>query len=141
MFDVSLNQDTRTMSAPRAGDTCEAASILTALREKLSSSAWRKETSYWPDEWSDEVPSIGQCAITSLLVQDFLGGDIEEVVVEDGRVHFRNIVPTLGTVDLTEDQFPEDIGFIHSKPATRQEILTNEDTRKRYSLLRKLIQA
>ena len=38
--------------------------------------AWSKETSADPKNWSPENTAWGQCAVTALLVQSFLGGEI-----------------------------------------------------------------
>lgn len=55
-------------------------------------------------EWSPEQPYIGQCFVTSLLVQDLFGGEIREIHFADGAIHYYNIVD--GRVfDLTSEQF------------------------------------
>ena len=52
-----------------------AATSLSALEEAIRS-AWDRETSDDPDQWSAENPARGQCAVTALLVRALLGGDI-----------------------------------------------------------------
>ena len=44
--------------------------------EKLLRSSYTKETSHsaFKNRWSRENPTCGQCAITSLIVQNYFGG-------------------------------------------------------------------
>ena len=44
--------------------------------ENVLQRSWSKETSYCPDEWNEGSPSLGQCAITALIVNDYFGGEI-----------------------------------------------------------------
>lgn len=46
------------------------------LIEKALKSSWSKETCYppWARGWTTENPTKGQCAVTALVVQDYLGG-------------------------------------------------------------------
>ena len=39
---------------------------------------WSKETCYPPQSknWGKDRPYYGQCAVTSLIIQDYLGGDL-----------------------------------------------------------------
>ena len=63
------------------------------LQEILRSS-WARTTSADPASWTPENPSWGQCAVTALVVQDYLGGDVlwAEAVLPDGRTisHYFN---------------------------------------------------
>jgi hypothetical protein len=61
-------------------------------------------------EWSPERPARGQCAVTALVVQDLLGGELllAEVRNADGSrqgVHYWNRLAGGLEVDLTRDQF------------------------------------
>lgn len=72
--------------------------------------AWCRETSEDRDEWTPENASRGQCAVTSLVIRDLLGGDIliAEVRRRDGppvERHAWNRLPSGEEVDLTFDQF------------------------------------
>lgn len=82
---------------------------LTALRTELQR-RWCAETSFWPDEWTPDRPSFGQCAVTALIVRDRFGGEVLRTVNE-GAIHYWNRVDDID-VDLTRDQFdtwaPED---------------------------------
>jgi hypothetical protein len=65
---------------------------------------WRRETSYDPEKWSPENPTHGQCAITALVIQDLLGGDLLKGKV-NGADHYWNRLPDSSEFDLTRDQF------------------------------------
>lgn len=43
--------------------------------------SWIRETSSVPDEWSEELASRGQCVPTALVVQDYLGGELQNIEV------------------------------------------------------------
>jgi hypothetical protein len=64
------------------------------------------------DGWSAANPARGQCAVTALIVQEHLGGELlmGEVTHLDGSrqgVHFWNRLPGGTEVDLTREQFRE----------------------------------
>lgn len=75
----------------------------------------------------------GQCAVTALVIQDVLGGDILRALVGDGS-HYWNRLPDGTEVDLTREQFalfsPEDVQI-----RTREEVLASPDTALRYEVL------
>ena len=82
---------------------------LAALRAELQQH-WCAETSFWPDDWTPDRPSFGQCAVTAMIVHDRFGGEMLRTVNE-GVLHYWNLVDDID-VDLTRDQFdswaPED---------------------------------
>src|SRR5216683_953841 len=71
--------------------------LFTAVRD-----AWTAETSADP-RWSAACPSLGQCAVTALVIQDYLGGELMRGEV-DGGSHYWNVIQGK-TIDLTRDQF------------------------------------
>lgn len=77
--------------------------------------------------------AAGQCAVTALVIQDCLGGDILRAVVRDGS-HYWNRLPDGTEIDLTRDQFalfrPDDV-----RVRTREEVLASPDTALRYKIL------
>jgi hypothetical protein len=118
--------------------------VIDKLKEILRK-AWSKETSADPENWSNENPAYGQCAVTALIVNDIFGGKIvwAEVDVNGKKVsHYFNVVEG-EEIDLTREQFPK--GTIVPKgvdktkgfPSTRDYILSYESTRKRYEILKK----
>jgi 8-oxo-dGTP pyrophosphatase MutT (NUDIX family) len=60
-------------------------------------------------DWRPDNPARGQCAVTALVVNDLLGGElILGEVFEDGvrrGCHYWNRLPDGSEVDLTRDQF------------------------------------
>lgn len=112
--------------------------IIAAVRE-----SWSHDTTASPDEWTPENVALGQCVPTSLVVQDLLGGDLERLATErnGGReTHYRNILPDGETLDVSRDQYPEDQQFVPApvEGDVREYVLGNENTRRRYALLREL---
>ena len=91
------------------------------------------------DKWSEENPSLGQCAITALIVNDFFGGKIMRCMASSGS-HYYNIVDD-ELVDLTVEQFLEEIpDYENGEERTREYLLSNEDTKNRYLILNKNLQ-
>jgi hypothetical protein len=82
--------------------------------EAVIRSSWSEKSCDPVDltEWSAENPARGQCAVTALVVQDLLGGELllAEVHSADGSrqgVHYWNRFPHGVEVDLTREQFTQ----------------------------------
>ena len=105
---------------------------------------WSADTSSDPDAWSAHNPAWGQCAVTAVVVQDLLGGEIvwTEAVLPDGRhiSHYFNLIHG-AEVDLTRRQFPNGTRLSPGVPktkgfsSTRAYVLSHEETYRRYALL------
>jgi len=103
---------------------------------KIIEKSWAKETCYpsLQDTWSKQNPSLGQCAITALVVNDFLGGKIMRTIC-DGISHYYNLIDNK-VVDLTVDQFKGEIpNYQIGEERTREYLLSSSDTAERYKLL------
>ncbi len=106
--------------------------------------SWSRETCYPPqkEEWTEENPALGQCAVTALVVNDFLGGNI---AYNSKLNHYWNILPDNSTLDLTKIQFHGLDGQIKSeKIIDRDSLLIGErakkaQTKKRYKILKERI--
>jgi len=105
--------------------------------KELLLASWSAETAV--GEWSQDNPSLGQCAVTALVVQDFLGGELLRCKTTDGGSHYWNRLPDATEIDLTESQFD----YIDSKPLkndvlvrTRDYVLSFEPTSLRYKILK-----
>lgn len=87
--------------------------------------SWSKETCYPPDQgkWSAENPALGQCAITALVIQDFLGG---EILYCKHYHHYWNRLPNGTEVDLTKEQFAENVNPCLDEIISRKYILESE---------------
>jgi len=124
-------------------------SEISKLEEAIRKS-WSKETSSDPEKWAYENPAWGQCAVTALLVNDYLGGDIvwAEAKLPDGKgiSHYFNRIEGR-EIDLTRRQFPEGTiipaGIEKKKEydSTREYVLLapGSTTRQRYEILKERV--
>ena len=86
--------------------------------------------------WDESNPSLGQCAITALIVNDYYGGKIMRCMASSGS-HYYNMIEN-ELVDLTVEQFLGEIPeYEKGEERTREYLLGNEDTKSRYLLLNK----
>ena len=94
---------------------------LVQLEDAIRSS-WSLDTADPENDWTPENPSCGQCDITSLVVDDLLGGELlgADVYLGGERVegHMWNRLPTGTEVDLTREQFTR--GQVIGEPIARQ---------------------
>ncbi|MBA3330846.1 MAG: GNAT family N-acetyltransferase [Actinobacteria bacterium] len=94
---------------PPAGSTAAVSAFTLGELERAIEESWGADTSDDPGEWSEVNPARGQCAVTSVLVRDLLGGEILIAgVLRDGeRVerHAWNRLPSGLSLDLTRSQF------------------------------------
>lgn len=101
--------------------------------EELLNSSWSKETCSpsLRDSWNENNPSLGQCAITALIVNDCFGGKIMRCMASSGS-HYYNLIDDK-IVDLTVSQFLGEIPLYEKgEERTREYLLGNEDTKNRY---------
>lgn len=102
--------------------------------------AWCRETAHlnYKDKWSEENPSIGQCLVTALVIQDQYGGDIYSCKVGNNS-HFVNIINER-IIDKTAEQFggTDKIKYINGsfRKRSRESLLKNKDVKQRYELLK-----
>lgn len=131
------------------------------LKECLQES-WSKETSADPKKWTADNPAWGQCAVTTLVAQDFYGGNITRLDLSGApdpevaamRSHYFNCFNGQN-VDYSISQFPCDTApfprehLVQSNDylnplltpqnlseRTREQLLANEETKRRYKILR-----
>jgi len=109
--------------------------FLNKVRKILS-----KETSVDPENWTENNPFYGHCAVITLLAQDFFGGDILRGGLKNTpfclmNSHYWNLFSS-EEKDFTEEQFnghkPKLIGEIRE----RRSLLSNKNTLQRYKLLK-----
>ena len=101
--------------------------------KQLLEKSWDKDTCSPTliNTWSEDNPSIGQCAITSLIVNDFFGGKIMRCMTSTGS-HYYNLIDD-EIVDLTFEQFAgEKVNYEDGEERTREYLLSNDDTKNRY---------
>lgn len=113
--------------------TTNIGSLEAALRE-----SWSRSTSADSPRWSPNNPAWGQCAVTALLVQDLLGGELLRGVV-DGVSHYFNRLPDGSLVDLTREQFGSGAEVRDTAIRARAYVLGFAETRQRYRRLRRAV--
>lgn len=109
---------------------------------------WRADTAFDSNTWSDRNPARGQCVVTALVAQEYLGGDLQryEVTGDVEETHYANKLDSGTIVDFTASQYE---GFeVHSTPtetdlrgfaSIRDKRLADRDTRERYNVLRERV--
>ena len=107
--------------------------------------SWNSETSLDVNNWTKANPAWGQCAVTALIVNDYLGGEIvwASARLPDGKElsHYFNKINN-EEKDFTRKQFPEGTQVPTGVPktkqfsSTREYVLSFEATRIRYELLK-----
>lgn len=81
------------------------------------------------DDWNDNNKCFGMCAITSLIINDYFGGDICKIHVDEISHYFNLIDDKI--IDLTSSQFNHEIDYKDYQIMDRQKILTD-----RYNILK-----
>jgi len=97
---------------------------------------WDRKTSADPQGWRPDSPSFGQCAVTSMLIQDIFGGELLRTTV-GGVSHYLNRLPSGQLVDATFSQFGPGAAY-DSEPVVRERsyVEGHEATMRRYRLLK-----
>ena len=110
--------------------------------------SWCKETSGVQEMWTKvKIPSLGQCAVTALILQDHFGGELMKTEVKmpkefKGWPHYLILLPVLGRHDLTVKQFGDVVDFEPLKPIRREDLLrSSSDIGQRYELLKRNVDA
>ena len=104
------------------------------------SQSWSLETSYDPAGWSEHNSAWGQCAVSALIVQDLLGGELLVGKV-NGIEHYWNELPDGRQIDLTKHQFGGIASLEGPSHASREFVLSFPETRTRYERLRRRVLA
>lgn len=105
--------------------------------------AWNKDTAY-PDDaarWNENDPTIGQCAVTSLVVQDYGRGNIHK---NSAFKHYWNELPSGAFLDFTREQFKTTEPITSEGTIIRSDLLSGEragkaQTQNRYNTLKKRV--
>jgi hypothetical protein len=110
--------------------------------------AWCKDTSADPGKWSYYNPAWGQCAVTALVVQDILGGELRRLELPAGGGHYYNVIGDdsisggqgleflADLIDLTAEQFAFDLDYSGGCVRDRGYVLKFPETNERYKLLK-----
>ncbi|MCR5418836.1 MAG: GGDEF and EAL domain-containing protein [Lachnospiraceae bacterium] len=88
------------------------------------------------EDWSEENPTLGQCAITAFLAQDIFGGEVLGIPREGGNFHCYNKVGDC-IFDLTSEQFgDEKLNYADNPLQSREVHFSREEKRQRYDFLK-----
>lgn len=102
-------------------------------------SAWWEDTAYNKTErkWNKFNRSFWQCAITALLIQETLWWEIIRADVDNYWFsHYWNSI-NWNYIDFTNGQFDREAPiFSNIDFSTRDQIISNEDTKKRFLMLK-----
>lgn len=104
------------------------------LKEALNKS-YTKDLCYHKvqNNWTEENKTLGMCGITSLLVQEYFGGDIYKTHINGISHHFNKINNEI--IDLTKEQFTENINYedstIYNEKQPKETITRYEKLKKR----------
>jgi hypothetical protein len=107
--------------------------LLRALRH-----SWSQDTSGFPGRWTIENPACGQCSVSALVVQDYLGGEIQRFIVVDAGQdmrHVANLLPGGVLLDATASQFSSVPVYVPRANESRFNALDHENTVDRYEIL------
>lgn len=112
--------------------------------------SWSPETSYGGMATQDN-PARGQCVVSSLVLQDYMGGDLQKVKVTGDDIdetHYYNVLDDGTTIDVTARQYdglaitkrqvPIDLRGRFAN--VREKLLADDDTQRRYELLKKRVE-
>ncbi len=92
--------------------------------------AWDASTAWKAEQWSRELPSAGQCAVTTLILHEYLGGTILRTTY-DNVPHYLLVLPSGEELDITRDQFRADAKRGPSKVADPHQLSQSTRTRLR----------
>lgn len=86
--------------------------------------------------WNKKNMTLGQCSISSFLIQDIFGGEVYGVPLPEGGYHCFNVVDGK-MFDLTSEQFGETkLTYSLDYPQSREEHFKDEEKYNRYKLLK-----
>lgn len=116
-------------------------------KEVLSAieNSWSAYTAYDASDWSEDNPARGQCVVSSLIIQDILGGTLQKTRTSlNGCLesHYRNILPDGTILDSTRSQYIDTQELVPSPinlgnfASLREKLFSQANTEKRYKLLR-----
>ena len=96
--------------------------------------AMSKDTCYHGDvdNWYPTNPTAGHCAITAILIQEILGGEVCKTKV-NRRSHYFNVLDDHTIVDATAEQFKYNKpNYSKFEVVSTKNMLKNKDTKERY---------
>jgi|GEM_PF-923834 len=113
--------------------------VIGALRQ-----SWSYETTFDHPGWSEQNPARGHCIVSSLIMQDYFGGDLRRYQVAGRGIaerHYVNVLDGGVVVDTTASQYQIPITLtvlpfeLDGFSSIREKRLSDDETRGRYELL------
>ena len=103
--------------------------------EEILLKSYSSDTCYpkQKDDWNKNNPYLGQCKVTTLIVNDYFGGLIGKCKVDDVS-HYFNIINN-EIIDLTQKQF-NTIPNYNNIDIIKREDMLDDNTIKRYKILK-----
>lgn len=89
--------------------------------------------------WSSDNKCFVMYEITDLVINDYFGGSICKIHVDDVS-HYFNIIDD-NVFDLTSIQFNKEVDYSNYEVISKEKILSNEDIKRRYNLLKSRLQS
>ena len=111
--------------------------------------AWDSDTAYDATEWSSNNKARGQCVVSSLLVQDYLGGELVRYEINEGslhEMHYANQLEDGTIVDTTGSQYLSPVSMkikpvaLKGFASIRDKRLADTSTARRYEILKKRVE-
>jgi hypothetical protein len=107
--------------------------------------SWGPDTDLDPSRWSADNPARGQCVVSSLVVQDYYGGDFRRYRTHyEGHMemHYCNILPDGTIIDTTASQYQTPVTLeilpidLKGFATIRDKRLADDETSQRYEILK-----
>lgn len=109
--------------------------------QEMISKICKADTCNPPEDWIPETPTMGHCAIVSILAQELFGGTIVRVSLE-GTVYEKFKSHYLSVIDgkeyyFTLDQFESNPYLNKERQETnREDLLSHPNTKRRFNMLK-----
>lgn len=111
--------------------------------------SWRADTAYDSKEWNQKNKARGQCVVSSLVIQDYLGGELIRFEVNEGELHethYMNQLPDGTVIDTTASQYISPVTMRRKQidagkfASIRDKRLADESTAIRYKILKNRVE-
>ena len=100
-------------------------------------SSWGMDTAYPMQNYQFLIkhPSVGQCAVSAAVLQDYMGGILQKGRVNSLVSHYWNYIDGVA-VDITSEQFLPSVTITDVQYAYREVLMEDTNFRVRYQTLK-----
>lgn len=111
--------------------------------------SWSADTAYDASEWSLKNKARGQCVVSSLIVQDYFGGELIRFEINEDELHethYMNQLPDGTVIDTTASQYISAVNMRRRAidsgnfASIRDKRLADESTAIRYEALKNRVE-